>query len=165
VLAGIAAESALQGLGYDVALGTQISQASPVRIWPFGWMMRAKHKMDVFYGILALSLLIVSGVLGFGVQSQAPAAAHNSVVGSGATATAQVGPLPPPLPPAPRPPSAVIAAATAEAEEAVEILKAEALAGGADAANARTNLAQIAVMAAPPPAPSLAPGSSAVPPH
>jgi len=66
VTAGIEAESELKAAGYKVDLGSHIKKASPFIV--FGWSVRSKYKMDMFYGILILSLLIVSIVLGLGVR-------------------------------------------------------------------------------------------------
>ena len=76
VAAGINAEAALKKLGLDCDLGSEIKKASPFRLWFVGWNVRSKHKMDLFYLILLVSLLIVAGVLGFGLSHQetAPAA-------------------------------------------------------------------------------------------
>jgi hypothetical protein len=71
VAAGVEAETELKALGYKVDLGTKISIASPFRMWFFGNRnVRSKNKMDLFYGILLTSLLLVSAVLGFGVRPQ-----------------------------------------------------------------------------------------------
>jgi len=70
VAAGVEAETELKSLGYKVDLGTKISQASPIKIPFFGWNMRSKNKMDLFYGILIVSLLGISAVLGFGLNAQ-----------------------------------------------------------------------------------------------
>jgi len=83
VAAGVEAETELKALGYKVDLGTKISIASPFKMWFFGSRnVRSKNKMDLFYGILLTSLLLVSAVLGFGVRPQgvitSPANARSS---------------------------------------------------------------------------------------
>lgn len=71
VAAGIKAETALEGLGFSVDLGSEIKKSSPFSMWLFGKRnVRSKHKMDLFYLILLMSLLIVAGVLGFGLKRQ-----------------------------------------------------------------------------------------------
>jgi hypothetical protein len=71
VAAGIKAESSLKAFGYTCELGTEIKNASPFDMWFFGnRQVRSKHKMDLFYLILFLSLLLVAGVLGFGLPNQ-----------------------------------------------------------------------------------------------
>lgn len=79
VAAGIAAEIELTNAGYKVALGTEIKNASPFKLWLFGWSIRSKHKMDMFYAIILLSLMLVSGVLGFGIKRIPPVAAAPAV--------------------------------------------------------------------------------------
>lgn len=76
VKAGIEAEAALNGLGYQVNLGTEISKASPFTIWLINRRVRSKTKMDIFYGILLAALLIVAGFLCVGVRPQFTTAAH-----------------------------------------------------------------------------------------
>ncbi|MDB5584495.1 MAG: hypothetical protein JWR80_9671 [Bradyrhizobium sp.] len=71
VKAGIDAESALKALGFQVDLGTQVSIASPFKLWVLGWQIHSKRKMDLFYGTLTVTLLIVAAFLGYGVNSQA----------------------------------------------------------------------------------------------
>ena len=58
VKAGIAAETQLKSLGYEVDLGSQISKASPFILWPTGRPVHSKTKMDLFYGMLLGSGLI-----------------------------------------------------------------------------------------------------------
>ena len=84
VQAGIASEAQLRALGYDVALGTKISEASPItnRLYgkkidstcPFYTLpkrqMHSRHKMDVFYGILFISLIGISIVLATGLAAE-----------------------------------------------------------------------------------------------
>jgi hypothetical protein len=52
-----------------VDLGTKISEKSPFVLWIFGKTIHSKTKMDIFYGMLLGTLLIVSGLLGFGFHS------------------------------------------------------------------------------------------------
>jgi hypothetical protein len=69
VAAGVEAETELKSLGYKVDLGTKISIASPFKMWFFGSRnVRSKNKMDLFYGILLASLILVSAALEFGVH-------------------------------------------------------------------------------------------------
>lgn len=74
VYAGIEAESALKDLGYKVDLGSKIKQHSPFKlVLTKKTMIRSATKMDLFYAILAGSLLLVAGFLGFGIRPQAVA--------------------------------------------------------------------------------------------
>ena len=71
VRAGIEAESALKELGYKVDLGSNIKQQSPFKLWPTKkTMIHSAKKMDIFYAILAGSLLLVAAFLGFGIRPQ-----------------------------------------------------------------------------------------------
>lgn len=87
VKAGIEAEAALNGLGYKVNLGTEISTASPFKLWPTSWHVHSKTKMDMFYGLLLVALLIVAASLGFGPRPQVAVTPQ-----SGAPATINVPP-------------------------------------------------------------------------
>ena len=74
VQAGIEAETALKALGYKVDLGSKISAKSPFKLWLIGIPIHSKTKMDIFYLMLMLTLLIVGACLGFGIRPQpAPA--------------------------------------------------------------------------------------------
>ena len=71
VYAGIEAETALKDLGYKVDLGSKIKQHSPFKLWfTKEKMIRSATKMDLFYAILAGSLFLVAGFLGFGIRPQ-----------------------------------------------------------------------------------------------
>jgi len=71
VYAGIEAETALKELGYKVDLGSKIKQHSPFKLWlTKKTMIHSAMKMNLFYAILAGSLLVVSAFLGFGIQPQ-----------------------------------------------------------------------------------------------
>jgi len=70
VYAGIEAETALKDLGYKVDLGSKIKEHSPFNLWLTKKMIRSATKMDLFYAILAGSLLLVAGFLGFGIRPQ-----------------------------------------------------------------------------------------------
>ncbi len=72
VYAGIEAETALKDLGYKVDLGSKIKEHSPFKLWfTKEKMIRSARKMDLFYAILAGSLFLVAGFLGFGIRPQA----------------------------------------------------------------------------------------------
>lgn len=71
VYAGIEAETALKDLGYKVDLGSKIKEHSQFKLWLTKRMIRSATKMDLFYAILAGSLLLVAGFLGFGIRPQA----------------------------------------------------------------------------------------------
>ncbi len=68
VQAGIEAETALKAFGYTVNLGSQISAKSPFSLWVFGRAIHSKTKMDIFYLMLVVTLLVVGGGLAFGVR-------------------------------------------------------------------------------------------------
>lgn len=68
--AGIEAETALKDLGYKVDLGLKIKEHSPFMFWPTKKKIRSGTKMDLFYAILAGSLFLVAGVVGFGIRPQ-----------------------------------------------------------------------------------------------
>lgn len=70
VYAGIEAETALKELGYKVDLGSKIKVHSPFTLWLTKKLIRSATKMDLFYAILAGSLLLVAGFLGFGIRPQ-----------------------------------------------------------------------------------------------
>jgi hypothetical protein len=70
VYAGISAEKALVDMGYSVDLGSKVKEHSPFKLWFTKKMIRSATKMDLFYAILAGSLLIVAGFLGFGIRPQ-----------------------------------------------------------------------------------------------
>ncbi|MCP1213780.1 hypothetical protein [Acetobacter okinawensis] len=70
VYAGIEAETALKDLGYKVDLGSKIKKHSPFKLWPTKMEIRSARKMDMFYAILAGSLFLVAGFLGFGIRPQ-----------------------------------------------------------------------------------------------
>lgn len=72
VYAGIEAETALKDLGYKVDLGSKVKEHSPFKLWlTKKKMIRSATKMDLFYAILAGSLLLVAGFLGFGLRPEA----------------------------------------------------------------------------------------------
>ncbi|MDZ5696689.1 hypothetical protein [Chelativorans sp. M5D2P16] len=69
--AGIEAETALKDLGYKVDLGSKIKQRSPFKLWlTKKTMIHSAMKMDLFYAILAGSLLLIAAFLGFGIRPQ-----------------------------------------------------------------------------------------------
>lgn len=70
VLAATPVEARLREMGLTIELGTKISETSPFKL--FGRKVRSKHKMDGFYGILGFALLLLSLILGFGVQPISP---------------------------------------------------------------------------------------------
>jgi hypothetical protein len=83
VKAGIDAEAELQAQGYSVALGTKIREASPIINRLYGTKidskdfflfakrrMHSRHKMDVFYGTLFVSLIGIAILLGIGLQQR-----------------------------------------------------------------------------------------------
>lgn len=113
VQAGIEAETALKDFGYKVDLGSQISAKSPFKLWVLGKPIHSKTKMDIFYLVLVVTLLIVGACLGFGIRPQrvptAPAIA--SVAASSA-------PVPSPIPAKPIAPTVPIEPAMANAAAA-----------------------------------------------
>ena len=69
VAAATPVEARLREMGLVIELGTKISEASPFSIC--GRRVRSKHKMDGFYGLVALGILILSAVLSFGIKPAA----------------------------------------------------------------------------------------------
>lgn len=70
VEAGIDAEAALKALGYRVDLGSQIKAKSPFTLWLLRTPIHSKTKMDIFYVMLVVTLLIVGSCLAFGIHPQ-----------------------------------------------------------------------------------------------
>lgn len=83
VQAGISAEAQLRARGYDISLGSKISEASPIINIFYGkkldseyWLlfpkrkMHSRHKMDVFYGVLFVSLVAMAVFLAIGLHPQ-----------------------------------------------------------------------------------------------
>lgn len=68
VKAGIEAEAQLRDLGLKVDLGGQISKASPFTIPLLNWKVHSRHKMDGFYGLLALAIIGLGASLGVAVH-------------------------------------------------------------------------------------------------
>lgn len=68
VAAGIKAEEALRGLGYEVHLGSQISEKSPFTVWRTSYRVHSRSKMDFFYLLLILTLLGLGTGLAFGIH-------------------------------------------------------------------------------------------------
>lgn len=66
VKAAIPVEGRLRDLGLIVALGTQISKSSPIQVGRF--RLHSKHKMNLFYGIIAFAMFSLSLILAFGVK-------------------------------------------------------------------------------------------------
>ena len=89
VQAGIEAEAALKDLGYKVDLGSQISAKSPFSLWPSRTKIHSKTKMDIFYCMLAVALLLVAGFLAFGIRPQSVpiSAARAPLVGTASNAS------------------------------------------------------------------------------
>lgn len=79
VAAGISAESELKNLGVVVDLGVKISQSSPFTVPLINRKVHSRHKMDWFYGLLALALAILTITLAVGVK---PANSSSSAVGA-----------------------------------------------------------------------------------
>lgn len=86
VTAGIDAESALKDLGYKVDLGSRISESSPFTLWLTKKKIHSKTKMDFFYMMLVVALLIVAVCLGFGIRPQSTPAATVGALPAGAPA-------------------------------------------------------------------------------
>jgi len=83
VRAGADAEAELQARGYKVGLGAKISEASPFdnrlygkKIDPRDFFLFAKrkmhsrHKMDIFYGMMLISLVVITLLLIIGLRPQ-----------------------------------------------------------------------------------------------
>lgn len=119
VKAGIKAESALTKLGYTVDLGSEISEHSPFILWLTNKKIHSKTKMDMFYSMLVVALLIVAVCLGFGIRPRPePVPTPATAVGS-APATVTSNAAEPPIPAVaaqalPAPPAAATTANTME---------------------------------------------------
>jgi pyruvate/2-oxoglutarate dehydrogenase complex dihydrolipoamide acyltransferase (E2) component len=97
VEAGVEAEQELKALGYKVDLGTKISARSPFQLfgrtkkfWLFGSRdpkIRSGRKMDIFYAILLLSLLIVASFLIFGYRPQPTSTTQAALTNCAASAS------------------------------------------------------------------------------
>lgn len=72
VKAGEKAEEKLTSLGLAVNLGSQISKASPFTLPVFKKKVHSRHKMDGFYGLLALAIGALSFTLAFAVKPAHP---------------------------------------------------------------------------------------------
>jgi hypothetical protein len=68
VKAGAAQETVLEGAGYTVSLGSHISAESAITMWGTGWQIRSTRKMDIFYAVLAATVVVVGSGLTFGVS-------------------------------------------------------------------------------------------------
>lgn len=68
VAAGSRAEDALTKLGYEVHLGSQISEKSPFTVWGTNYQVHSRRKMDFFYLLLVLTLLVLGIGLALGIN-------------------------------------------------------------------------------------------------
>lgn len=68
VRAGIDAEGELKKLSINVQLGTHIKDASPFKLWIFGKKVHSRHKMDGFYGLLAVAIILLAVTLAFAIK-------------------------------------------------------------------------------------------------
>lgn len=68
VKAGINAECQLKSHGVVVSLGEKISQSSPFTVPFINRKVHSRHKMDWFYGLLALALAILTFTLAVGIK-------------------------------------------------------------------------------------------------
>lgn len=59
VKAGIDAEKELTNLNVNVGLGEHIKNASPFKCWIFNKEVHSRHKIDIFYGLLALAIFVL----------------------------------------------------------------------------------------------------------
>lgn len=60
------AEKTLRALGLTVDLGGEISRASPFKLW--GRNVHSKHKINWFYGIMAVGIIVLGLILAFAVK-------------------------------------------------------------------------------------------------
>ncbi|RYZ85243.1 MAG: hypothetical protein EOP04_16390, partial [Proteobacteria bacterium] len=60
VRAGVSAENELRSLNVSVSLGEKISESSPFKVPFINCKVHSRHKMDWFYGLLALALAILT---------------------------------------------------------------------------------------------------------
>lgn len=68
VRAGIDAEGELTKLDIRVGLGRHINEASPFKLWVFGNKVHSRHKMDGFYGLLAIAIIVLTVTLGYAIK-------------------------------------------------------------------------------------------------
>lgn len=71
VLAGISAENELKNHGVVVDLGSKISQSSPFVLPIFKTKVHSRHKMDGFYGLLGVAIIILTVTLAIGIKPAA----------------------------------------------------------------------------------------------
>jgi len=81
VKAGALQEAVLERAGYTVSLGNSISQESEIKMWGTGWPIRSTVKMDIFYAVLALTVLLLGTGLAFGLKPPAQVATPASATG------------------------------------------------------------------------------------
>jgi hypothetical protein len=96
VRAGIAAEQKLISLGVEVNLGSKISEASPFKLFGFGTKVHSRHKMDGFYGLLAVAIIALAWTLAHeGKPVKTSASVASSALASPAPPILTDAPLPP----------------------------------------------------------------------
>ncbi|WP_414501769.1 hypothetical protein [Zymobacter sp. IVIA_5232.4 C2] len=68
VKAGIEVENKLKDIGIEVELGKHISNASPFNLWVVNKKVHSRHKMDWFYGLLSIAIIILSITLAHAIK-------------------------------------------------------------------------------------------------
>jgi hypothetical protein len=76
VLAGISAEGELKRHNIVVDLGSNISKSSPFTLPFFKVKVHSRHKMDGFYGLLGLAILILTVTLAIGIKPVSTTPVH-----------------------------------------------------------------------------------------
>lgn len=66
VKAATSVETILNEAGIKIPLGAEISKASPVKV--MGFTLHSRHKMDLFYGIIGVAIILLSMALAFGTK-------------------------------------------------------------------------------------------------
>jgi len=89
VTAGAKQEVALEAKGYIVSLGSMISAESSVRLLWTKYKMRSNNKIDGFYGLLALSIVLIACALAVTTKTVTPSPPK-------LPATPSASPAPPP---------------------------------------------------------------------
>ncbi|NVL22269.1 hypothetical protein [Pseudomonas syringae] len=79
VTAGISAEDELNKSSILVSLGTCVSTRSPFVIPFLKWKVHSRHKMDGFYGLLCLAIIVLTLTLAIGIR---PSTAQSEYVSS-----------------------------------------------------------------------------------
>ncbi len=91
VKAGIDAEGELTNLGINVKLGTHIKNASLFKLWMSSKKVHSRHKMDIFYGLLVIAIIVLTVTLACAINppKTIPEGAGNESISGGVIAQSQ----------------------------------------------------------------------------